>query len=147
MSFLDSLESNLKNLESRDESRGARQHRQRDTARAQVQASAQYIEELRKGPYTAGLLKHATRLGFAARTKVNLVWIGNTLRLEARGRKLELRPTPAGVVAVFVEDGKEVRSTPLDLKGNPEVLAKEWVASLPPREAAAPVFPDDEETE
>jgi len=44
----------------------------------------------------------ATRAGFSRRTKVNFIWLGTTLRLEARGSKLELRPTPQGIVAAFV---------------------------------------------
>jgi hypothetical protein len=140
MSFLDSLENNLKSMESREETgshdRGS--HRQRDSERAQSQASAANAERLRKGPYTAELLKQATRLGHAMRTKVHLAWLGTTLRLEARGKKLELRPTPAGVIAAFIENNVEVRTAPVDLAGNPESLVREWLASLPPREEPPP---------
>ena len=88
MSFLDSLENNLKSMESREEigSHDRGSHRQRDSERAHSQASAANAELLRKGPYTAELLKQATRLGHAMRTKVHLAWLGTTLRLEARGR-------------------------------------------------------------
>ena len=122
MSFLDNLESNLKSLESREE-RGeqlSRDARQRDAERARVQASAVYAEQLKKGPYTAELLKQVTRLGYATRTKVQIAWLGANLRLEARGHRLELRPTPEGVVAVFLENNAEVRTAPVDLAGNPE---------------------------
>lgn len=138
MSFLDNLESNLKSMESREE-RGeqhSRDAKSREAERARVQASATFAEHLKKGPFAAELLKHATRLGYAVRTKVHLAWLGTTLRLEARGSKLELRPTPAGVVAVFIEGNAEVRSVPVDLSGNPEGLAKTWLASLPPVPAA-----------
>jgi len=134
MSFLDNLESNLKNMESREE-RGTRDNRNaktQDAARARSQASAVYAEQLKKGPYTAELMKQATRLGHGMRTKVNLFWLGTTLRLEARGSKLELRPTPDGVVAVFAQDGTEARTIPVDLSGNPESLVREWLRSLPP---------------
>jgi hypothetical protein len=139
MSFLDDLESNLKNMESREE-RGSQNHRDaklRDLERARTQASAAYAEQLRKGAYAAELLKQATRLGHAMRTKVHLAWLGTTLRLEARGSKLELRPTPEGVMAAFVENGAEVRSLTVDLAGNPEGLARDWLASLPPLPPAA----------
>jgi len=124
VSFLDNLESNLKSLESREErgEQNSRDARQRDAERARTQASAVHAEQLRKGPYTAELLKQVTRLGYATRTKVNIAWLGTTLRLEARGHRLELRPTPEGVVAAF--SGKE---SPLDLTGKPEVLAREWL--------------------
>ena len=142
MSFLDSLENNLKNMESRDETgshdRGPQGTANRHSERAKSQASAAYAEQLRKGPYTADLLKQAARLGHAMRTKVHLAWLGTTLRLEARDRKLEFRPTPAGVIAAFLENNVEVRTAPVDLAGNPESLVREWLASLPPREEAPP---------
>jgi len=137
MSFLDNLESNLKSMESREE-RGDQNSdaKSRDAERARVLASAAHAEQLKKGPYAAELLKQATRLGHAMRTKVHLAWLGTTLRLEARGSKLELRPTPEGVIAAFIENSAEVRSVPVDLTGNPESLAREWLASLPPVPAA-----------
>jgi len=135
MSFLDSLEDNLKNLERQDF--GARHNRDRqqmDSERAKAMAAAAHAEQLRKDPYTAELLKQVTRLSHAIRTKVNLAWIGTTLRLEARGRRLELRPTSTGVVAAFIEGNREVRTAPLDLGSNPEDLAREWLAAMPARE-------------
>ena len=134
MSFLDNLESNLKSMESREE-RGDQKSRDaklRDSERARAQASAVYAEDLRKGPYAPELLKQAARLGHAMRTKVHLAWLGTTLRLEARACKLELRPTPEGVMAAFIENNAEVRSVPVNLAGNPESLVREWLASLPP---------------
>lgn len=137
MSFLDSLENNLKSMESREEAGSQnRSPRVRESERAKTQASAANAERLRKGPYTAELLKQAVRLGHAVRTKVHLAWLGTTLRLEARDRKLEFRPTPTGVDAVFIENHAEVRTEPVDLSGNPESLIREWLATLPPREEA-----------
>jgi hypothetical protein len=132
VSFLDNLENSLKSLESREE-RGeqlSRDARQRDAERARVQASAGYSEQLKKGFYTAELLKQVTRLGYATRTKVQIAWLGANLRLEARGHRLELRPTPEGVVAVFLENNAEVRTAPVDLAGNAEDLAREWLAAI-----------------
>jgi hypothetical protein len=145
MSFLDDLESNLKSMESREE-RGeqtGRDAKSRQAERARAEGSAVYAEQLRKGPYAAELLKQATRLGHAMRTKVHLAWLGTTLRLEARGSKLELRPTRQGVVAAFIENNAELRSVSVDLGGNPESLAREWLASLPP----VPAAPAEEELE
>jgi len=141
MSFQDSLENNLKNMESREESGShdrSTQHRRRDSERARSQASAASAERLRKGAYTAELLKQATRLGHAMRTKIHLAWLGTTLRLEARERKLEIRPTPTGAIAVFMENNNEIRTAPVDLAGDPEALVREWLASLPPREEPPP---------
>jgi hypothetical protein len=134
MSFLDNLESNLKSMESREErgDQDSRDAKLRDAERARVQASAAFAEQLRKGPYAAELLRQATRLGHAMRTKVHLAWLGTTLRLEARGSKLELRPAPEGVVAAFIENNAEVSSLPVDLAGDPASLARAWLSSLPP---------------
>jgi hypothetical protein len=134
MSFLDNLENNLKSLESREEGREAsdRRQRARDSERAQAQAIAPFAEQLKKSPFTAEVLTHAARVGHSMRTKVHVAWLGNTLRLEARDRRLELRPTVTGIVAVSIENGNEVASKPLDLTANPEELIREWLRSGAP---------------
>jgi len=134
MSYLDNLESNLKSMESQEERRTSsdREAKSRNSERARAQASAGYAEQLRKGPFATELIKQATRQGHAMRTKIHLAWLGTTLRLEARGTKLELRPAPEGVIAVFTADNGAIRSHSVDLAGNPEGLAREWLASLPP---------------
>jgi hypothetical protein len=130
MSFLDNLENNLKSLESVEEGRDAaeQQRRARERDRADAQAAAPYAEELRKGPFTAELLKQAARVGFEKRTKINVAWLGTTLRLEARERRLELRPTAGGIQSVYLQDGNETRSEPLDLKGSAEDLVRRWLS-------------------
>src|SRR6185436_6360797 len=109
MSFLDNLENTLKSLETHEEGKDSAQrlHRTRMNERAQAQAAAPYADELKKGPYSADLLRQATRIGHELRTKVHIAWLGSTLRLEARERRLELRPTPAGIVAVYLESNQE----------------------------------------
>ncbi len=130
MSFLDNLENNLKSLESQAEGQEAveRLRRSRERERASAQAAAPFAEQLKKGPYTEELLKQAARIGFALRTKVHVAWLGSTLRLEARERRLELRPTPSGVVAVELDQNRETRVEPVDLKGSPEELLRRWLA-------------------
>jgi hypothetical protein len=131
MSFLDNLEDNLKSLESHEDGKDSaeRLHRARQIERAQAQAAAPFADELKKGPYTAELLRQATRIGHAMRTKVHIAWLGSTLRLEARERRLELRPTPFGIVAVYLENNRELRSEPLDLEGKPEDLLRPWLSA------------------
>ena len=131
MSFLDNLENNLKSLESAEQNRdeAERRNRERQNSRAEALAAAPYAEELRKGTYGVELLKQAARIGFSMRTKVHIAWLGNTLKLEARDRKLELRPTGQGIVAVYLEDGEEKRSEPLDLSGDPAELVRSWLAA------------------
>lgn len=132
MSFLDNLENNLKSLESREEGGEAseRQQRARESERAQAQAIAPFAEQLKNSAFTVEMLKHAARVGHSLRTKVRVAWIGNTLRLEARDRRLELRPTTAGIVAVSSENGNEAAGKPLDLSGNPEQLIREWLSDI-----------------
>ena len=131
MSFLDNLENSLKNLESSEEGKEerGRQQRERETQLAQARAAAPFAEELKTGQFTAELLKQATRIGHSQRVKVHIAWLGTTLRLEARERRLELRPTAAGVVAVYLEDNREARTEPLDLKGSAEEFARRWLTA------------------
>ena len=131
MGFLDNLENNLKSLESREEGSDAaeRQQRTRESERAQAYAIAPFAEQLKSSPFTAGVLTQSARVGHSLRTKVHVAWLGNTLRLEARDRRLELRPTATGIVAVSIENGIETAVTPLDLSGDPEQLIREWLSS------------------
>ena len=130
MSFLDNLENNLKSLESTGQGReeAEREHKARVGARAEAQAAAPHAEALKKGPFTAELMSQASRIGFSMRTKVHMAWLGATLRLEARERRLELRPTTAGVIAVFIEEGKETGRELVDLAGSAEALVRRWLS-------------------
>src|SRR3954452_21350002 len=130
MSFLDSLENNLKSLEAQDErdpARAAEIRKQRENERARALAAAPYSEELRHGKFTAALLDHATRIGHTQRTKVQITWIDTTLRLQAKDRRLELQPSPEGVVAVFSTGSNGTITRPIDLQDDPESLALEWL--------------------
>jgi hypothetical protein len=131
MSFLDDLENNLKNLESsEDEKDGAeRERRARESERARAQAAAPFAEELKKGPYGQEVLRQAALLGHTLRTKVHVAWIGASLRLEARERRLEFRPTASGVVAVHLDGARETASAPVNLKSSPEPLIRDWLSS------------------
>jgi hypothetical protein len=148
MSFSDNLENDLKNLESRDERDPAlagRNQRQRASQRAGALAAAPYAEKLKTGTFTSGLLSSATRIGHGLRTKVNIYWMGSTLRLQAREHKLELRPGPDGVIAHFSVNGEETRTQKIDLNGDPEKLAKQWLDMVGPRPEPEPIPDLDEE--
>ncbi len=130
MSYLDNLESNLKALESQEEKdpqARARAAAARETARAAALAIAPHADALRNGPFLDGLLTACRELGHARRILVRPVWVDSTFRLEAGSKKLELRPTPAGVLAVCIVDGKEQETTPVDLASDPAKLAKKWL--------------------
>ena len=131
MSYLDNLESSLKNLETNQE-RGEdlqRDAKHRATEKARALAAAPHADALKNGTFTHEFLAHATRIGFTQRTKVQPTWLGSTLRLQARERRLEFRPTAEGVMAFYFEDDQETRSEIVDLQGNPEELARRWLAA------------------
>jgi hypothetical protein len=132
MSFLDNLENNLKSLESSEEAaeNRRREHDRRQSERARSVASAPWAEKLKTSPFTAALLKQATAEGFKLRAKVYISWIGTNLRLEARGRKLELQPTSEGIQAVFSGDGVELQTQSVNLESDPGVLVKEFLQPL-----------------
>ncbi len=137
MGFLDNLENNLKADENRQErasrDRGDRRRTTQDPATAA--ATATYAESLRKSKFTSDLLDYAVRIGHAHRVKIYMTWIGATLRLEARERKLELVPGPAGIEARFYEANEPTASEPVDLNGNGHELAERWLQGLGRRSA------------
>ena len=71
MSFLDNLENNLKSLESAEQAQdeAERRHKNREAELAQARAAAPHADALKNGPFTAELLKQASRIGFSMRTK------------------------------------------------------------------------------
>lgn len=129
MGFLDNLENNLKALESQEQRADEvkRTQQQRDAERAVALAAAPHAERLKSSAFTDALLAHATRLGFAQRVKVHIAWIGTTLRLEARDKKLELRPEATGIAGVYLVANEEVKRVVVDLDGDAEALARSWL--------------------
>jgi hypothetical protein len=130
MSFLDNLESNLKALESRDEKDPqalAREAAAREAARSAALEIAPHAYALRNGPFLDGLLTACRQIGHSKRILVRAVWVDSTFRLEAGAKKLELRPTPSGVVAVSHLGGSEQESIPVDLSSDPFKLAEKWL--------------------
>ena len=130
MSFLDNLENNLKALESRDERNPealAREAAAREAARTAALQIAPYAEALRNGPFKDGLLTACREIGHRSRILVRPIWVDSTFRLEAGPRKLELRPTPSGILAVFLDGGAEQETQPIDLSSDPRKLAEKWL--------------------
>jgi hypothetical protein len=131
MSFLDNLENHLETLESRETSDPAglaREAAARAAEAAEAARIAPIADELRNGPFTARLLVACRMIGHQMRISVRLVWIGSTLRLEARDRKLELRPITHGVEAVLIEGAREESAGIVNLKGDAEALIRRWLA-------------------
>ncbi len=126
MGFLDNLENSLKSLESREE-RDPNAHRKREDDRTRALAVAPWSEKLRNSNYTKQLFDNAAAAGHRIRTKVYMAWFDGTLRLEARERRLELKPTPDGIVAEFAEPDGRSRTRPVDLDSDPQELIAEWL--------------------
>jgi hypothetical protein len=129
MSFLDNLENNLKALESREEG-GVEEGRRREAERERALAIAPWAERLKGSPFTSALMQQATVAGRQRRMKINLLWIGSALRLEARENRLELRPEPDGITAVFLKGREELSQRRVDLAGDPALLIAEWTPLL-----------------
>src|ERR1700735_3557897 len=126
MSFLDNLENNLKAMESRterDPEALAREAAAREATRSAALEIAPYAEALRNGPFIDGLLTACRNIGHSKRILVRPVWVDSTLRLEAGAKKLELRPTAIGVVAVFFDGVREMETLPIDLASDPAKIA------------------------
>jgi hypothetical protein len=129
MSFLDNLENNLKALENREEG-GIDESRRRDADRERVLAVAPWAERLKASPFTSEVMKRASLAGRERRIKVNLIWLGTTLRLEARDQRLEFRPEPDGIIAVLMNGNEELRREPVDLEASPDPLIASWMTTL-----------------
>lgn len=131
MSFLDNLENSLKSLEEVEQN-SVEDRRRQEADRARVAAVAPWAGRLKDSTYVRDLMTLATRAGYQQRAKVNLMWIGTTLRLELRRDRLELRPQRDGVQAVFVRDGQELGNRLLTLSESPQQLVNAWLAVTQP---------------
>ena len=128
MGFLDNLESSLKSLESQEE-RDANSAERRHSERIRTMAVAPWAVRLRDSNYVKTLFDKAAVRGHQLRTKIYMAWFDSTLRLEARGRVLELKPTTDGIVADYTDaQGDPVRE-PIDLDGDPDQLLEHWIGS------------------
>jgi hypothetical protein len=126
MGFLDNLENSLKSLE-QQEDRDANQQQRREQERARALEEAPWAEKLKNSEFTKLLFDKAALAGHRLRTKIYMAWFGNVLRLEAKERRLELRPTAKGISAVFLEpDGAESSQT-IDLSSDPQTLLDQWL--------------------
>jgi hypothetical protein len=132
MSFLDNLENNLKALESqeeRDPEKVKRDHERRDAERNAALLRAPYVEALKNSAFTSELLTECRTIGHGQRVLVQFVWIGEALRLNAKNKRMELTPSPEGIVAVLSLDGDETARTIIDPeKDDAAALARRWLS-------------------
>jgi hypothetical protein len=130
MGFLDNLENTLKNAErgsEREDEKASSVSRAEELAA--LRAAAPNAEVLKKGQWTQDLLTQAVTIGHGMRMRVGMAWIGTTLRLEAKEKRLDLQPTATGIEAVYYNDGVETGREPVDLASAPEQLARKWLSA------------------
>jgi hypothetical protein len=131
VSFLDNLENNLKALESREEKDPEKLQRDRARKEAERNAAllrAPHVEALKNSAFTSELLTQCRTIGHTQRVLVRFTWIGETLRLEAKEKRMELVPTPEGIEAVLSSDSRETAREMVDPKKNdPATLARRWL--------------------
>jgi hypothetical protein len=131
MSFLDDLENNLKALESQEEKDPEKVKRDRERREADRNAAllrAPHVEALKTSAFTSELLTQCRTIGHGQRVLVQFTWIGESLRLDAKTKRLELTPTAEGIVAVFSVDGVETgRTIVYPQTGDAAALARRWL--------------------
>jgi hypothetical protein len=132
MSFLDNLENNLKaleNQEERDPEKVKRAQQQREAERNAALLRAPHTEALRDSAFTAELLTQCRSIGHAQRVLVQFTWTGETLRLDAKAKRMELTPTEHGIIAIFLVDGQETARTTVDPQvDDAAALAQKWLS-------------------
>jgi len=84
---------------------------------------------LKTGPFTEKFLVACRTIGHRQRTMVRFTWLDSTLRLEAKERRLDLKPTAQGVEAAFYVDNEPTSQRMLTLEEDPEALANEWLSA------------------
>ena len=131
MSFLDNLENNLKALENREEKDPEKVKRDQERREAERNAAllrAPHVEALKNSAFTSELLAQCRTIGHGQRVLVQFTWIGESLRLDARSKRMELTPTTEGITVVFWEDGVETgRATADPRSDDAAALARRWL--------------------
>ena len=131
MSFLDNLENNLNALERQEEKDPEKVKRDRDRREAERSAALQrapHAEALKHSPFTMDLMTHCRTIGHSHRVLVQFTWLGENLRLDAKGKRMELVPTAEGIIAIFTLDGTEKgRETVNPQSDDAMALAHRWL--------------------
>jgi hypothetical protein len=93
------------------------------------------VEALRSSPFTSELLTQCRTIGHGQRVLVQFTWLGESLRLDAKSKRMELAPTAEGITAVFSLDGQETGRQAVDPNvDDPSALARLWLTGLPPED-------------
>jgi hypothetical protein len=131
MSFLDNLENNLKaleNQEERDPEKVRRDQHRREADRTAALLRAPHAEALRTSPFTSELLTQCRAIGHGLRVLVQFTWLGESLRLDAREKRMDLTPTTEGIAAVLSLNGQEIGREIIDPNvDDAAALARRWL--------------------
>src|SRR5579863_109162 len=131
MSFLDNLENNLNVLERQEEKdpeKVKREQQRREADRTAALQRAPHVDALKNSPFTSELLTQCRIVGHAQRVLVQFTWIGETLRLDAKTKRMELVPTSEGIEAVFSTSGTETGRERVDPQTrDAAALARLWL--------------------
>jgi hypothetical protein len=131
VSYLDNLENNLKALESLEEKDPEKIQRDRERREADRNAAlmrAPHVDALKNSAFTAELLTQCRIIGHGQRVLVQFTWIGETLRLDAKTKRMELIPTIDGIAVVFLDGGAETGRTSIDPRtDDAAALARRWL--------------------
>jgi hypothetical protein len=131
MSYLDNLENNLKaleNQEERDPQKVRREQERREAERTAALLRAPHAEALKTSPFTLELLTQCRAIGHQQRVLVQFTWLGETLRLDAKEKRMLLAPTSEGITAVFSVNGDEMGRTTIDPRADDAGdLARRWL--------------------
>jgi hypothetical protein len=131
MSFLDNLENNLKALENQEEKnpeKVKRDQERREAERSSALLRAPHATALKNSEFTSQLLTKCRTIGREQHVLVQFTWIGDNLRLDAAAKRMELTPTPEGIVAVFSSNGAEVSREMVNPQtGDAAALARQWL--------------------
>jgi hypothetical protein len=91
---------------------------------------APFVEALKSSPFTDTRLTECRAGGREQRVLVQFLWIGENLRLNAKNKRMELMPSPEGIIAVQSVDGLETGRTTIDpQKDDPAALARNWLSN------------------
>ncbi len=133
MSYLDNLENNLKALENQEEKDPEKVQRDRERREAERNAAllrAPFVEALKSSAFTSELLTQCRTIGHGQRVLVQFVWVGETLRLNAKNKRMDLMPSAEGIVAVMSLDGMETdRATVDPNKDDAGALARRFLGN------------------
>jgi hypothetical protein len=133
MSFLDNLENNLNALERQEEKdpeKVKRDHERREAERSEALLRAPHVEALKNSAFTSELLTQCRVIGHGERVLVRFTWIGESLRLDAQAKRMDLIPTKDGIAAVFSLNGQETGRAVVDPQvDDAGALARRWLSA------------------